>query len=129
MHFQVKNIAAFSLVILMLTKMMGMPIAWLSYTINKDYIAAQLCENKNRPALHCNGQCILMKKLAKANESNESKQNKTEVKTLSIDFVEELKSYSIIKITATTPVRNLFRNKMYASAIQTDIFHPPADIA
>lgn len=35
--------------------------AW--YGANKQRIVNELCENRNRPELHCNGQCVLMKKL------------------------------------------------------------------
>ncbi len=125
MQFHAKNIAAFSLVILILIKMMGMPIAWVSYNLNKDYIAAELCVNKKKPSLHCNGQCVLMKKLAKANESNESKESKAEVKSLAVDFIEELQRYSINNIIRINPIHNLFRNKLYSSVIHTSIFHPP----
>jgi hypothetical protein len=30
---------------------------------NQSYIAANLCENRYRPMLHCNGKCLLAKKL------------------------------------------------------------------
>ena len=126
MHFRFKNIAVLSLATLMLIKMMGMPIVWLSYNFNKEYIAAELCENKSRPTLHCNGQCILMKKLAKANESNESKENKTEVKSIGVDFIEELKAFSLVSPSKNTPIHNLFKNKLYSSIVRTSIFHPPA---
>jgi hypothetical protein len=41
-----------------------------SYTFNKDYIAAHLCENRAMPQMHCNGHCYLSKKL-KAQEQND----------------------------------------------------------
>jgi hypothetical protein len=33
------------------------------YQLNKDYIARVLCENRDRPELHCDGQCYLAKRL------------------------------------------------------------------
>ncbi|QQT26104.1 hypothetical protein I6J02_20780 [Sphingobacterium spiritivorum] len=44
----------------------------VDYSTNKS-LYLQYCENKSRPELHCNGQCILMKKLKKQ-EEKESKQ-------------------------------------------------------
>src|ERR1039458_1757492 len=35
------------------------------YYANKDYIAKNLCENRDKPQLHCEGKCCLKKKLAK----------------------------------------------------------------
>lgn len=46
------------------------------YQINKNEIAAKFCVNKNKPMLHCNGQCYLGKQLKKA-EENEKRQNQT----------------------------------------------------
>ncbi len=41
------------------------------YHLNKAYITQKLCENKNKPALHCNGQCYLSKQLKKAEEGEQ----------------------------------------------------------
>lgn len=41
----------------------GIFLVLASYSANKDYIAKNLCENKNKPSMHCNGKCFLAKKL------------------------------------------------------------------
>ena len=46
------------------------------YQINKNEIAAKFCVNKNRPMMHCNGQCYLGKQLRKA-EENEKRQSQS----------------------------------------------------
>jgi hypothetical protein len=33
------------------------------YLANKEYIKTTLCENKNKPMLHCDGKCYMKKKL------------------------------------------------------------------
>lgn len=40
------------------------------YVLNKDYIVAQLCENKAKPALQCDGKCHLKKVLQISKEQN-----------------------------------------------------------
>ena len=47
----------------------------LSYEINKDYIAKNLCVNKANTVMHCMGKCYLKKKLI-AEESNEQQAGK-----------------------------------------------------
>ena len=42
-----------------------MPV--LNYYIDYDYIVAELCENKSKPELKCNGKCHLAKEIKKAN--------------------------------------------------------------
>jgi hypothetical protein len=40
----------------------------LDYMLHKEQIASVYCENKNKPAMHCNGKCHLMKQIKKAAE-------------------------------------------------------------
>jgi hypothetical protein len=40
------------------------------YVLNKDYIVAQLCENKAQPELKCDGKCHLKKALQVSKERN-----------------------------------------------------------
>jgi hypothetical protein len=39
------------------------------FNVNRDFITANFCENRNKPEMHCNGKCYLKKQLQKANES------------------------------------------------------------
>lgn len=43
------------------------------YHVNKDYIARVLCENRDKPQLHCDGKCYLAKQL-KAQQDREDKE-------------------------------------------------------
>ncbi|MVM30816.1 hypothetical protein GO755_12310 [Spirosoma sp. HMF4905] len=43
------------------------------YQLDKDYIARVLCENRNKPQLHCDGQCYLAKQL-KAQQEKQDKE-------------------------------------------------------
>ncbi|MCF4101421.1 hypothetical protein L1I30_07070 [Gillisia sp. M10.2A] len=36
----------------------------VDYAFNYEYIATELCENRDRPELSCNGKCYLMRSLA-----------------------------------------------------------------
>ena len=48
------------------------------FELNKNYIATKLCENRNKPWLHCNGRCYLMKKLKQAEEKQNADQRETQ---------------------------------------------------
>ncbi|GAB3799143.1 hypothetical protein GCM10028819_21820 [Spirosoma humi] len=43
------------------------------YHVNKAYIARVLCENRDKPQLHCDGQCYLAKQL-KARQDKQDKE-------------------------------------------------------
>jgi len=46
----------------------------IKYYIDYDYIVAELCENKAKPVLQCNGKCHLAKELKKVNDGVDQKQ-------------------------------------------------------
>lgn len=48
----------------------AVPLDYLLFRINQDYIASSLCEHKMP---HCNGHCFLMKQMAKTNASSDKK--------------------------------------------------------
>lgn len=37
----------------------------VEYVVNYEYIVTTLCENRDKPEMHCNGKCYLSKELAK----------------------------------------------------------------
>lgn len=45
----------------------------LSFKINQDYIAKVLCINRDKPAMKCNGKCVLKQRI-KADEEEEQKE-------------------------------------------------------
>ena len=49
----------------------------ISYELNKDYIARVLCINKDKPEMHCNGQCYLHKKMQQDTEHKQQGQSTT----------------------------------------------------
>lgn len=64
-------------IILLLAIQLPLMSQWASvayFQVNRNYIAKNLCENRDKPKLNCNGQCYLAKKL-KAAEDKEQKSN------------------------------------------------------
>ena len=55
---------------LYLVAMLQPVVPLIEYYSNKEYIASVLCENRDKPALACNGKCYLEKQLKKANKKD-----------------------------------------------------------
>jgi hypothetical protein len=70
----VKSAVALLLFLAMQLPLMNQWGAVAYYRVNQDYIAKNLCENRDKPMLDCNGQCYLAKQL-KAAEEKEQKSN------------------------------------------------------
>jgi len=51
---------------------------YAGFGFNQKYIAANLCENRSKPWLHCNGHCYLMKKIKQAEEKEKSEERQTQ---------------------------------------------------
>ena len=69
-----KRFLSFLLAILIVGQSLTSIGILLYYTVNKNYIATKLCQNRNNPQLHCNGKCYLSKQLKNA-EEKEQKQS------------------------------------------------------
>ncbi|HEX3768508.1 MAG TPA: hypothetical protein VHT72_09025, partial [Puia sp.] len=76
------------LALIILIRMMAMPISLIDYSLNKNFIAENLCENRFKSEMHCGGSCFLNKQLAKGNDNQNTENRQSTVKILIIDFFE-----------------------------------------
>lgn len=92
-----------------------------NYSINKDYISKVLCENKDKPKMHCNGKCLLKKQLAKEEKKEQSPvKEKKEIQL----FYE---TNSLISISAPTNKNELSTGYSFPVTFKhlQSVFHPP----
>lgn len=59
-------------------------VPFLGYAMNYEYIAEQLCENRDKPELHCNGKCHVAKEVQ--TQSDKEKQEGTKERVQSVDW-------------------------------------------
>ena len=104
----------------------------LEYVVNYDYIVNELCENKLKPELKCNGKCHLTKELAKASEGNShnSSDKKITFEQTEIVFFQEIKPIEIRQIyfLNKTSIGNNYSN-LYFHLNDCAFFHPPTFIS
>ena len=90
MNRGIQHFTVIYLALIILIRMLAMPISLMEYSLNKNFIAASLCENRFKSEIHCAGTCYLTKKLAKANESQDAPDQKGSSKSVVIDFFESI---------------------------------------
>ena len=113
------------LAIIILIRMMAMPISLLDYSLNQSYIAGNLCENRVNPNMHCAGKCFLRKQLAKSNDNQESRDQKSGSRILIIDFFQAIEKPSFNNHNII-PANNLeFITEPLSGSYSDNIFHPP----
>lgn len=95
------------------------------YKINQDYIANELCINKNKPAMQCNGHCQLALEMDKTENRQESGKKTLIFKPLSLSvFVVQFASYVFPAISVNALHRTTFLRNL-DSGYSTERFQPP----
>ena len=54
------RIVAICLLMLYVSSLLPFIMPYASYVLNYSYIVNNLCVNRNKPEMHCNGHCVLM---------------------------------------------------------------------
>lgn len=99
----------------------------MGFELNRNYIAANLCENKAKPYLHCNGKCYLMKKIRQAEENEKKQNNKDRFNRLVVSFFQEHIGLTFLPPVSAPKLKNKFPTDMvrYSSRCKGAIFKPP----
>lgn len=124
-----KRIVALLLFLAMQVPLMNQWGAVAYYRVNQDYIAKNLCENRDKPMLDCNGQCYLAKQL-KAAEEKEQKSNSERLEkmpevVLSFQAIQPVFTASF---TAFNTVENHYPLIGFSlNSAAKGFFHPPQD--
>lgn len=97
------------------------------YHLNRDYIARVLCQNRDKPQLHCDGKCYLAKKL-KAQQDRQDKETTRQVEnvpTITL-FCSEHLSFDFSGLVYADVINTVpaYLLKSYAVA-QIALFQPP----
>jgi hypothetical protein len=119
----IKPLSIFLVLSLLSANLSGLMV-FLGFEVNQSYIAEELCENRDKPQLHCEGKCYLMKKLKQAEEKEQKQERQAAQKTYVQDalIVKPLtfKRYAFAEIRFHIPYSTGIPQSSVAS-----IFHPP----
>jgi hypothetical protein len=113
------------LILLVMSQTFSTWFVVISFRLNRDYIAKNLCENRNRPALRCKGNCVLMKKMQ---EEEKKEQNQPAPKTEINTIVLSSRTFFTANIPVISSVIRSARAEQPAGKPvdrSAFIFHPP----
>lgn len=71
-----KQFIVFILLACVVSTYLSRDFAVVSFELNQKYISEKLCENRDKPWMHCNGRCYLMKKVKQAEDNEKRQANK-----------------------------------------------------
>jgi hypothetical protein len=95
------------------------------YQLNKDFIAQTLCENQDKPAMQCEGNCFLSKQLKNLEDKQDAKKPAKDIKAENLVYLPAAlqKNQPLLYITSTWIVHYL---DDMPSPVFGRIFQPPA---
>lgn len=104
---------------------------YAGFELNKKYIAAELCENINKPWLHCNGHCYFMKKVEQARENEKKQATRDNFTKTSVSFFNQPLSVKFLEPALLSPNKAVSTryNFEYSSRYINAPFLPPKLVA
>jgi hypothetical protein len=93
------------------------------YYANTSKYAAH-CENKDKPKMHCNGRCQMMKKLRQEEKKNQDKRSENRNEILFSVKLYFVAAFSV-RFTASESIETFPSSTGKSSDRSFDIFHPP----
>jgi hypothetical protein len=111
------------LILALITANFSRLFIYAGFELNRNYIASKLCENRDKPWLHCGGRCYFVKKIKQAEEKDKSGERQTQKNLFQEAFCPapaHLKFHAVLLRVMLLP------NDVPAlPQIPGTIFHPP----
>ncbi len=97
------------------------------YELNKEYIAQNLCVNKDKPELQCNGKCYLKKQLDKTDQNSKTDNKSNSLKADITDIVLCNKNIllSSLHLSEPTQTHSIYSKKFIETDHIYSFFRPP----
>lgn len=127
-----KYVVNILLLLLMVSHTTKTIVTFVSFKWNQAYIATTHCENKQKPALECDGKCYLKKQIKKQQESEDSPLVSKKGQFFDCFIKQESKMLSFasfqapLKVIELTSVLFFEYSELYARLLVTKLLRPPA---
>ena len=118
-----KQVFAYILILAVLSFQLSEMLVYFSFKINQDYIAKNLCVEKDVKGSSCKGCCQLKKKLEDQQQKKEALPT-SQVEKLDINFVNHQQG----KLVVYQPERkelHFYKGDNYCFQLTQNVFHPP----
>jgi hypothetical protein len=98
----------------------------VNFYVNRDYIAKNLCENRDKPMLHCCGRCQLRKRLAKEDNQDKNNPDRKSENRNEVLFCQDV--FQGVNAPFTGIGKSSYYTPVFEGPVDrpSDFFHPPA---
>jgi hypothetical protein len=123
---QLKKSAAILALLCILLQTFSQVVIVLVYYANKDFIAKNLCENRDKPKMHCEGKCCLKKKLAKEGKEQAPSTRNQKSEEVALFFYSNTR-FEIVYHSGSLPRPAYYiYNDLHTSSFHHSVFRPPS---
>ena len=119
-----KRLITAFLLLLWLCQLSGRYLVMFEFYLNQEYIAKNLCINRNNPQMHCNGHCQMKKQLSEEEKRNQESPERR-VENRSEHFIPSL---ALELAAPVITISNDYYTPLtigHPTSLSTSIFHPP----
>jgi len=100
-------------------------ITYSAFEVNQNFIAANLCINKDKPMMNCGGKCYLTKEFKEQDKQQQSPFSNSKDKQESALFCEEIIPIIFFIVPLKGQDTN-YRNENKPYSCKSFVFHPPS---
>lgn len=97
----------------------------IDYLVNYEKIVAELCINRDRPELNCNGVCYLKHEVSKSSEEQQKEKIPTTVKAIDLFICEDTLQIVDSSLDKTPKVNYPLKNDDIPQFQFSELLHPP----
>jgi len=126
-----KRLSIWLLIFAVFAANFSMVFVYMGFKLNQEYIAQNLCVNRFKPSLHCNGHCYFMQKLKQAEDNQKKQSAKGNSVRVEVSFFQEPFSISFIepKVIDNVAISLQTFAYRYSSHYLDTIFRPPKSLS
>jgi hypothetical protein len=132
----VKQFTHIGLILLMFFQLSHKSVVVLNWKLNQKRITEKYCVNKNRPMLHCNGQCYLSKQMRRLDQEEQRERSRHSMPSERLKQIEsplilpQIPVFAILSSAISDLNSSHFNTAPDAcsSAFGKSCFHPPEQL-
>ncbi len=126
-----KRVTATCLLIAVISSNYSLLLVYAGFALNKKYVADNLCINRSRPLLNCNGKCYFMKKVKQAQENEKNQESHDNLNRLNLSYFQEPFRLTLVEpaITDLSLPSSFSYSYQYSNSYLTTVFRPPKQTA
>ena len=123
--FDLKYLLSTILLFAIIIQSLGSMVVIAAFELNRDYIAKNLCVNRSKPKMHCNGKCHMHKMLQKEESQSSGPSTPVKEKSEVVQYFNNDQQLALISFD-TFYQKIIPYSDTQVTGFYHSVFHPPS---